>query len=126
MSPSFSVSNELGKIKLIDLPLRRPSYTTCTPCTPKLLQCIHSQLLPKHSQPIVFMYSIKSARSLSFLIPANTIFVPGMYFFGLTKYSNMCLSDHTMAEFLLASEYAKPSNVPDVRPNTPQSGGPPC
>merc|ERR1712048_510393 len=72
-------------------------------------------------QPQVFMYSMRSARSFSFLIPANTIFVPGIYFFGLTKYSNMCFSDQTMPEFLLASEYAKPSDVPDVRPNTPQS-----
>merc|ERR1711920_542797 len=59
---------------------------------------------------------MRSARSLSFFKPANTIFVPTMYFFGLTKYSNMCLSDQTIPEFLFASEYAKPSHVPEVRP----------
>merc|ERR1719436_1704590 len=75
-------------------------------------------------QPWAAMYATRSARSFSFLIPANTIFVPGMYFFGFTRYSNMCLSDQMMPEFLLASEYAKPSNVPDWRPKTPQSGGP--
>mmetsp|Transcript_135544 Transcript_135544/g.270433 ORF Transcript_135544/g.270433 Transcript_135544/m.270433 type:complete len:111 (-) Transcript_135544:220-552(-) len=46
----------------------------------------------------------KSARSDSFFMPANTIFVPGMYFFGLIRYSNMCLSDQRMPEFLFASE----------------------
>merc|ERR1719464_1793060 len=76
------------------------------------------------AQPCVFMKEIRSARSLSFLIPANTIFVPGMYFFGLTRYSNMCLSDQRMAAFLFASEYANPSHVPDVRPSTPYRGGP--
>merc|ERR1739845_329226 len=71
---------------------------------------------PKHKrepQPHVFMYSMRSARSFSFFIPAKTILVPGIYFFGLTRYSNMCLSDHVMPEFLFASEYAKPSSVPD-------------
>merc|ERR1719436_27299 len=70
------------------------------------------------------MNVIRSARSLSFLIPAKTIFVPGMYFLGFTRYSNKCLSDQTMPEFLLASEYPKPSQVPDCRPITPHSGGP--
>jgi len=32
-----------------------------------------------------------------------------MYCFGFTRYWNMCLSDQMMPEFLLASEYAKPS-----------------
>mmetsp|Transcript_88152 Transcript_88152/g.138075 ORF Transcript_88152/g.138075 Transcript_88152/m.138075 type:complete len:114 (-) Transcript_88152:214-555(-) len=63
----------------------------------------------KMFQPQVFMYEMISARSLSFLRPANTIFVPGMYFLGLIKYSNICLSVQVMPEFLLASEYAKPS-----------------
>ena len=30
-------------------------------------------------------YAIKSARSSGFLRPANTIFVPGMYFFGFKR-----------------------------------------
>merc|ERR1719414_1636492 len=79
---------------------------------------------PAEAQPWDFMNEMRSARSLSFLIPANTIFVPGMYFLGLTRYSNMCLSDQRMAAFLFASEYAKPSHVPDVRPSTPYNGGP--
>merc|ERR1711879_1129324 len=77
----------------------------------------------RRPQPHVFMYSMRSARSFSFFMPAKTILVPGMYFFGLTKYSNMCLSDHTIPEFLFASEYAKPSSVPDWRPKTPHRGG---
>merc|ERR1712039_398653 len=65
------------------------------------------------NQPMLPINAIRSARSLSFLIPANTIFVPGMYFFGLIRYSNKCLSDQMMPEFLFASEYPKPSTVPD-------------
>merc|ERR1719261_3418 len=86
------------------------------------MSCVNCHLLQAHD--IDLMYSIRSARSLSFLIPANTILVPGMYFFGFTKYSNMCFSDHTMPDDLLASEYAKPSVVPDCLPKTPQRGGP--
>lgn len=33
-------------------------------------------------------YAIKSALSCGFFNPANTIFVPGMYFFGFSKYWN--------------------------------------
>merc|ERR1740121_1229815 len=76
------------------------------------------------AQPCACRKVMRSARSLSFLMPANTIFVPGMYFFGLTRYSNMCLSDHTIPEFLFASEYANPSQVPEVRPMMPHRGGP--
>merc|ERR1711933_381141 len=86
--------------------------------------CKGRTAIKRKPQPQVFMYSIRSARSLSFLIPAKTILVPGMYFFGLTRYSYMCLSDHIMPEFLFASEYAKPSRVPDWRPKTPHRGGP--
>merc|ERR1719229_109693 len=78
----------------------------------------------RDTQPEATMYAMRSARSFSFLMPAKTILVPGMYFFGFTKYSNMCLSDQVMPEFLFASEYAKPSQLPDWRPMTPQSGGP--
>merc|ERR1712217_197705 len=67
----------------------------------------------KEPHPHVFIYSMRSARSFSFFIPAKTILVPGIYFFGLTRYSYMCLSDHMIPEFLFASEYAKPSSVPD-------------
>merc|ERR1740130_2134792 len=76
------------------------------------------------NQLIFCMYVMRSARSCAFLMPAKTILVPGMYFFGLTKYSNMCLSDHVMPDALLASEYAKPSVVPEAFPKTPQRGGP--
>merc|ERR1719152_146092 len=78
----------------------------------------------KERADISLMYSMMSARSLSFFMPANTIFVPGMYFFGFTRYSNMCLSDQMMPEFLLASEYAKPSTEPEARPKSPKRGGP--
>merc|ERR1712039_789171 len=78
------------------------------------------EIITRKVHPHVFMYSMRSARSFSFLIPAKTIFVPGIYFFGLTKYSYMCLSDQIMPEFLFASEYANPSSVPDWRPKSPQ------
>merc|ERR1719161_2354273 len=71
-----------------------------------------------------FKKAQRSARSFSFLMPANTILVPGMYFFGFTKYSYMCLSDHTMPEFLFASEKAKPGVEPLGRPMMPHMGGP--
>merc|ERR1719198_2794414 len=56
--------------------------------------------------------------------PAKTILVPGMYFLGLTRYSNMCLCDQVMPEFWFASEYGKPATVPDCRPKTPYRPGP--
>ncbi len=37
-------------------------------------------------------------RSSSFLRPAKTIFVPGMYLAGFSKYSNIVSSDHVMPE----------------------------
>lgn len=37
-------------------------------------------------------YSMTSARSCGFLKPANAIFVPGMYFFGFSKYCNERIS----------------------------------
>jgi len=52
----------------------------------------------REPQPQVFMYSMRSERSFSFLMPAKTILVPGMYFFGFTRYSNICLSDQIMPE----------------------------
>merc|ERR1712190_418023 len=82
-----------------------------------------SQCLPKRLDTITHLQlsikAIKSARSLSFLMPAKTIFVPGMYFLGLIKYSKRCLSDQMIPEFLFASEYAKPSTVPEWRPIRP-------
>ena len=44
------------------------------------------------------MYAIKSARSCAFFKPANTIFVPGMYFFGFSRYSNKVSLDQVMAK----------------------------
>lgn len=41
------------------------------------------------------MYLMRSARSFSFFSPANTIFVPGMYFLGLSRYSNSVSRDQT-------------------------------
>jgi len=45
----------------------------------------------------VSRYAIRSARSASFFRPANTIFVPGMYFLGFSRYSNNVSLDHTMS-----------------------------
>lgn len=36
-------------------------------------------------------YVIKSFLSLSFFNPPNAIFVPGMYFFGFSRYSNYAI-----------------------------------
>lgn len=47
--------------------------------------------------------AIRSARSFALFRPGNTIFVPGMYFFGLIKYSPRVSSPHVMPEFLLAA-----------------------
>merc|ERR1712050_300488 len=47
-----------------------------------------------------------------------------MYFLGLTRCSNMCFSGNRIVAFLFASEYAKPSHSPEVRPSTPYTGGP--
>merc|ERR1719188_76224 len=89
----------LGKKGVDDGALRSSSNQTSKPV----------QVMRLCAQPCAAMKLMRSARSLSFLMPAKTIFVPGMYFFGFTKYSNMCLSDQTIPEFLFASEYAKPS-----------------
>lgn len=50
-----------------------------------------------------FRYAIKSALSDFFLIPAKIIFVPGMYFFGFSKYSIRVSSPQVIPLFLLAS-----------------------
>jgi hypothetical protein len=59
---------------------------------------------------------MRSLRSSSFLMPAKTILVPGMYFLGSFRYSNRVSSFQTTPEFLLASVYSKPSAWPDWRP----------
>lgn len=43
-----------------------------------------------------FRYAMRSARSLGFFSPANTIFVPGMYFFGFSRYSKRVSSFHVI------------------------------
>lgn len=48
-------------------------------------------------------YAIKSALSDFFLIPAKIIFVPGIYFFGFSKYSIRVSSLQVIPLFLLAS-----------------------
>ena len=48
-------------------------------------------------------YAIKSTLSDFFLIPAKIIFVPGMYFFGFSKYSIRVSSPQVIPLFLLAS-----------------------
>jgi len=70
------------------------------------------------------MYDTRSARSAGFFRPANTILVPGIYFFGFTRNSYMCLSDHVIPLDLTASEYPKPAVRPALLPKSAQSGGP--
>jgi len=74
--------------------LRTPPYTAGCRAVSGITaaQSLHS---PRKAQ--------RSARSLSFFMPAKTIFVPTMYFFGFTRYSYMCLSLQTMPEVLFAS-----------------------
>lgn len=60
---------------------------------------------------IILVYvSSKMARKMGHNIPANTILVPGMYFFGSKRYSNRVSSLQVMALFLLASVYVKLQN----------------
>jgi hypothetical protein len=46
---------------------------------------------------------IKSFRSLSFFRPPKAILVPGMYFFGFSRYSNRVFSSQVMPFCLFAS-----------------------
>ena len=47
---------------------------------------------------------MRSFRSVSFLMPANTIFVPGMYFLGFSRYSNSVSSPQVMPLETFAAE----------------------
>ncbi|CAH0694604.1 unnamed protein product [Spodoptera exigua] len=67
---------------------------------------------------------MRSARSLGFFKPANTILVPGMYFLGFSKYSKRVSSPHEIPLDLLASEYEKPAAWPVLRPQKPCRLGP--
>merc|ERR1740121_2288031 len=73
------------------------------------------------------MKAMMSARSFSFLRPAKTIFVPGMYFFGpaktifvpgmyffgFTRYSYMCLSDQMIPEALFGQAHVRVPREPE-------------
>merc|ERR1712039_141627 len=48
-------------------------------------------------------YAMSASRSLFFLRPAKTIFVPGMYFLGFVKYSSRVPGSQVIPLFLLAS-----------------------
>src|SRR5262249_28250370 len=66
----------------------------------------------------------RSSISLSFLMPAKIIFVPGTLARGSLMYSLNAASPHVMPELLLASLYVYPSTVPDFRPSNPFNSGP--
>merc|ERR1712154_546908 len=68
--------------------------------------------------------AIRSSRSFFFLRPANTIFVPGMYFLGFVRYSSRVSAPQVMPFFLLASVYVKPAACPVCRPMRPFKLGP--
>src|SRR6266852_385368 len=57
-------------------------------------------------------------------MPGNTILVPGTFARGSLIYSLNVGSSQVMLEGLLASEYAKFSALPDLRPSRPLSSGP--
>lgn len=65
---------------------------------------------------IILVYvSSKMTKKMRHDIPANTIFVPGMYFFGSKRYSNRVSSLQVMALFLLASVYVKLENKKSIK-----------
>jgi len=67
---------------------------------------------------------IKSFLSFSFFKPPNAILVPGMYFFGFSRYSNKDFSFQTTPFCLFASVYWNPATCPDWRPKRPKRLGP--
>jgi len=86
-------------------------------------------MLSLHARGIVYLVAsrkwvIKSFRSFSFFNPPKAIFVPGMYFFGFSRYSKRVFSFHSIAFCLLASVYEKPSTEPVWRPKRPCKLGP--
>ena len=69
---------------------------------------------PSLSQPLsVSRYAITSARSCGFFMPAKDIFVPGMNFFGFSRYTSSTSGVQTTPDSALALLYAKPSTVPE-------------
>ena len=64
------------------------------------------------------------ARSLSFLMPAKTIFVPLMNFFGFASHLSIVSSSHVTPLPATAPLKAKPDAVPAARPKTPCRFGP--
>lgn len=70
---------------------------------------------------------MRSALSWTFFKPAKDILVPGMNFFGFSRYTSKTARVQTTPESALALEYENPSSVPDVRPTIPKRFGPtPC
>jgi hypothetical protein len=49
-----------------------------------------------YADPAELRYAMRSARSSGFFRPANTILVPGMYFFGSRRYAKRCWLSHTI------------------------------
>lgn len=70
-----------------------------------------------------FKCAIKSLRSLSFFKPAKAILVPGMYFFGFSRYSNSVVSSQVMPLLMFAAVYENPSAWPVLRPKMLRVGG---
>ncbi|GET87497.1 cytochrome c, putative [Leishmania tarentolae] len=57
-------------------------------------------------------------------MPANDIFVPGINFFGFSRYTSSTSDVHTTPESAFALLYAKPSTVPEGRSTMPNRFGP--
>merc|ERR1712062_855373 len=85
---------------------------------------MHTHVSCSYLVQVCSKYAIKSARSFFFLIPANTILVPGMYLAGFSRYTHNVSFDHVIPFFTLAAEYAKPAACPAFRPIIPQRLGP--
>ena len=69
-------------------------------------------------------YLSSGARSLSFLMPANTIFVPLMNFLGFVSHLSIVSSSHVTPLPDTAPLKPKPGAVPAARPKTPWRFGP--
>jgi len=67
---------------------------------------------------------MSASRSFFFLIPANTILVPGMYFLGFVRYTSNVSASHVMPLAIFAAVYENPGAWPVVLPMRPWRFGP--
>lgn len=71
----------------------------------------------------VFRKAIRSARTGP-AVTAMVMVVPGTTVVGAARYFSKVGASQVRPDFFIASEKAKPSSVPALRPTTPRSAGP--